>query len=766
MKLAKDISVTTWVGTREDRPFSGTFDGGRHTLTVNISQTQRGEDANQQGVAPFHFIKNATIKNLTVDGDITSDTYHTSGLVGFASGTNLIEGCTVKAKLHVGQDYVGGIVGHGLTSTTTIKGCVFAGTIEGTILNIPGGTSRYNVGGIWGWNDSGSTPILINCLEYGTYNSVYSMHPIGLQGNAGTITNCYYLTPKKGNPDNACTVSGAAKAIALDTAPDNLGDLVQDYGIVKAYANGLLYNGKYYVPFALSGSGTEDNPFIISNTADWNDFANFVNAKYTFSGQFVKLSGNINVETTVGVDNGKSFQGTFDGDGNTLTFNKGTEESPFAEDYCAPFRHVKNAVIKNLHVDGTIYTSAKKAAGFVGESHGALTLTGCISSVNINSSIKGDGTHGGLVSTLSGSGNDITIEGCVFDGSFATTNGTINCGGFIGWPVYNTPTIKNSLMIPASVGAGMLANTFTRVYSTYEPTIDNCYYVATTDLRTDQGTAAVATATAPANLGNLVQNYGIVKAYANGIRFGGTYYVAPASISLANAADNSTTISNANGYVANVTLACLPFDVTIAGSPLAGATARPLTSASISGSTLTLTFGDAVTTLKAGTPYIIKWIADANYVDDDEHNIVSPVFSGVTIDKTDRSYDTETASPAVTTDARVRFIGTYSSTTFTAADNSILLLGGENKLYYPAAGAGIGSCRAYFKIGEDGAAAPRLTGFSIDFGDDEATGIISTTNYTNDTNSDAWFTLDGRKLSGKPTAKGLYIVNGKKVIVK
>ena len=206
--------------------------------------------------------------------------------------------------------------------------------------------------------------------------------------------------------------------------------------------------------------------------------------------------------------------------------------------------------------------------------------------------------------------------------------------------------------------------------------------------------------------------------------------------------------------------------MTIADSPLAGAVARPLTSASISGSTLTLTFGDAVTTLKAGTPYIIKWIADANYVDDDEHNIVSPVFSGVTIDKTDRSYDTETASPAVTTDARVRFLGTYSSTTFTAADNSILLLGGENKLYYPAAGAGIGAQRAYFKIGEDGAAAPRLTGFSIDFGDDEATGIISTTNYTNDTNSDAWFTLDGRKLSGKPTAKGLYIVNGKKVIVK
>ena len=58
------------------------------------------------------------------------------------------------------------------------------------------------------------------------------------------------------------------------------------------------------VAWPTQGTGIEDNPFIISSTDDWNGFANFVNGDYTFSGQFVKLSGNINVETTVGVDNG------------------------------------------------------------------------------------------------------------------------------------------------------------------------------------------------------------------------------------------------------------------------------------------------------------------------------------------------------------------------------------------------------------------------------------------------------------------------------
>jgi hypothetical protein len=43
---------------------------------------------------------------------------------------------------------------------------------------------------------------------------------------------------------------------------------------------------------------------------------------------------------------------------------------------------------------------------------------------------------------------------------------------------------------------------------------------------------------------------------------------------------------------------------------------------------------------------------------------------------------------------------------------------------------------------------------------------IETTNYTNYTNSNAWYTLSGTRLSGKPTQKGIYIVNGKKVVIK
>ncbi|MBR1520243.1 MAG: hypothetical protein IJ635_03290 [Bacteroidaceae bacterium] len=628
-----------------------------------------------------------------------------------------------------------------------------------------------------------------------------------IQMKSGTIT-FYHVGALGGSPGTNVdgTIAGAGESTLMVSDDKNL--LARKYPENVSFVNPYWQNGDNRAAggngggrgaastsgsanavtagWPTQGKGIEDTPFIVSSTDDWNTFAGYVNSGYAFSGNFVKLGDDISVSTMAGTSDANSFQGTFDGDGHTLTFTKGTSAEPFAEEYCAPFRHVKNATIKNLHVAGTIYTNQKKAAGIVGISHQNLSITGCRSSISIvSSTVTGDdnhdGTHGGLVGTLAGENNTVTIDGCVFDGSFATTNGTINCGGFIGWVTYNKPTITNSLMAPASVGAGMVANTFSRWHTGYEPTITNSYYVATTNLPTDQGTAAYATATAPANLGSLVEDYGMVEAYTNGILVGGTYYVAPATVTLADGSDNNTAISSADGCVADVTLSgrtlfkdgswntiCLPFSVTLAGSPLAGATARPLTSASISGSTLTLTFSDAVTTLKAGTPYIIKWTKPDPYVAYDGTNadgtsdIVSPVFSGVTISST---------AADMVTDA-VTFRGTFSPVNIPGEDRSILFLGSANTLYYPNAAMQIGSCRAYFQLngitaGDPGSGAPVRT-FVLHFGDeDEATGIISISKESKSQGvADGWYTLDGRRLQGQPSQRGIYINNGRKIVIK
>ena len=55
----------------------------------------------------------------------------------------------------------------------------------------------------------------------------------------------------------------------------------------------------------------------------------------------------------------------------------------------------------------------------------------------------------------------------------------------------------------------------------------------------------------------------------------------------------------------------------------------------------------------------------------------------------------------------------------------------------------------------------------MNFGGDRNASGITTTNYTNNTNSiGAWYDLSGRLLIGRPNTKGMYIHNGHKVVVK
>ena len=68
-------------------PYSGTFDGNGHTLKFNWNA---GKD-NQ--IAPFWYVKDATIKNLRTQGKITSKGYGLSGMVYIALGTTTITGC-------------------------------------------------------------------------------------------------------------------------------------------------------------------------------------------------------------------------------------------------------------------------------------------------------------------------------------------------------------------------------------------------------------------------------------------------------------------------------------------------------------------------------------------------------------------------------------------------------------------------------------------------------------------------------------------------
>ena len=174
VRMTADVGpVTTMVGGT----FSGTFDGGSHTLTVNIS----GGNAS---VATFEVVKDATIQNLTLAGSITSSGIHSAALVkSFSeSGTS----CTIKnvdiyADVNCAQNYIGGFIGHaGTANTVNIENSIFAGSINKT-----GSEQGGYIGGFIGWSQQ-LTATIDNCAFTGSYSNIKSFNNIGFSYNAPT----------------------------------------------------------------------------------------------------------------------------------------------------------------------------------------------------------------------------------------------------------------------------------------------------------------------------------------------------------------------------------------------------------------------------------------------------------------------------------------------------------------------------------------------------------------------------------------------------
>ena len=167
--------------------------------------------------------------------------------------------------------------------------------------------------------------------------------------------------------------------------------------------------------------------------------------------------------------------------------------------------------------------------------------------------------------------------------------------------------------------------------------------------------------------------------------------------------------------------------------------------------------------LKAGVPYIIKWDAGKS-------DIVDPVFRLVTIN--DKMNDAETS------DQKVVFKGTYVKRTCTEEDKNILFLGAKNKLYYPQPGQddakkteiypSIGTFRAYFQLTDT---QWKVKEFRLNFnGDEEATPLLSPEGDDNAASprggmEGVIYDLSGRKVN-RQLPKGIYIVNGKKILIK
>ena len=244
-----DLSGIDWtpIGIDYNHQYTGTFDGGDHTIT-GLTVTGSNEYAGLFG----RIGSGGTVKNVVLEGvQITSDNSlgYAGGIAGW-SFKGKIENSSVSGSVS-GNSIAGAVVGTqlggaitGCSSSATVKGVTFAGGIAGetnsgasltacyatgdvTVEN--DGTSNALAGGVVGYNGGSST--LTACYAAGNVSGKGSgtIHVGGAVGkNYGTLTACYW----SGLPDNdnggATKVDGTT--VTWQTAVDAMNNALQSAG--------------------------------------------------------------------------------------------------------------------------------------------------------------------------------------------------------------------------------------------------------------------------------------------------------------------------------------------------------------------------------------------------------------------------------------------------------------------------------------------------------------------------------------------------------
>ena len=723
------------IGTGGSKYFSGTYDGG-----------------------------GKNISGLTVNGS-----YKTAGLFGcVSSGTVrnvvLVSPTVSNTSTDVSSIFVGTIAGD--CSFATIENC----HVINPTVSAPGNVySTKSIGALIGYLDelfsitSITNNYVTNCYYYGGNQS----NAIGHTDANSTVTrvSAAHLV----NLGNNVTIQTAMADELGFTCDSDGDDVVENYwrqGAELTLGNTLGEAPEYYALNYATTAGTINGSTLTVGNADATVSAAIRSDGQPHSITYMKADGTTGQADAIALDGTETSLGDYRQE---KWYFVGIDFSHTGEIRCYGDVHIILCDGKTMTVDGNGSHALWSPFGnfyFYGQNGqtGTLNATGRINAADNNA-----GTltiNGGIINATGDYG--ISAYGLIIN------RGTVNATGNDGHGIWSGgDLIINGGTVNATGGSSSFG-----IYA------DNDITLGWTK-PTDRITASSYSANGTVKIADGQSLYNGSEVLSGTItdmsKLDGKTQRPYKTITLADAADNSSAIREWNGSVAEVTLQgrtltkdgnwntlCLPFSLTeeqIAASPLAGATIKTMdntaggTRLDRGNGTLTLKF-NTVDAIEAGKPYIIKWDGDGT------NNIVNPVFQGVTISST-------TPTAVESWDWNVTFVGQYSPFSIVNSGatgdnegnkNEILLMTKGNKIGYSKNPRTLKCFRCHFYV-------PTSSGeftarnIEVDFGEGEATSVASMEDGRSKM-EDVYYTLDGRKLEGKPTAKGMYIVNGRKVIIK
>ena len=512
----------------------------------------------------------------------------------------------------------------------------------------------------------------------------------------------------------------------------------------------------------------QNGTILIKDANEWKLFCKLVNGGRKNLNARLEADVNLGDESAMVSTEEHKYAGTFDGQGYTLKLNWDSGSNG----YIAPFGVVEGATIKNLRTEGQITSNEKFLSGLLMSAYGTITLTNCVSNVNITSSILISACDAaGMIYSVK-PGANVTIDDCVVKGNITATTdiGKNKMAGFVG-NQEGTCTLNNCLYLGSSNG-----DTYSRTFvgdASYgaTTTLNNCYYLNACG--TAQGTHITAEQLKSGEVAKKLQNNRTDKCYwaqqlgempdfyntADKSKANYVYYDAakkgwtcddfrltdgqPLPIGLDFTAANVTYERDLS--IGKATL-CLPYDLYAQGFKVYTLSG---------GNKNEVHFKEVDDKLTAYTPYYIT----ANGM---------PQLGGRNIEV--KAYK---ADKMTTPAAGYKFTGTVagvSNATAAAANAYILQDDGKfHKVTTDNPGATIPAYHAYIICPPQASGAKQLSVVL----DGETTGIGDVTNEATDGKNGPVYDLQGRRVVDRlddvtrhQLPAGVYIVGGRKVVVK
>ena len=559
----------------------------------------------------------------------------------------------------------------------------------------------------------------------------------------------------------------------------------------------ILYPKWNIMPQVITGEGTEQSPYIIASTEDWNKIATnitYFNSTFNgYQGKFIRLDADINVSQIMGTmtaesTQGNAFQGTFDGNNHAITATISDTEHQGT----APFCYINNATIKNLIANGTIEAGSKQhAAALVGFANGTSRIENC----KVTASVSG-GTHiGGILGHSLNS--NVTISGCLFSGTM--TGGATAKGAIIGWGDHGSMTVTNCIyLMPLNQNTDALD--VIRKSGGYDGviTVNNTYKT------TSVGSYGVQASVNPVEpiesemSQKLLTLYGctmyaLTPCTVSGIDANYDMRTAAVSITPTVTSPNSMALSYGNDFTATLNgdaVAQLPIDINEVGDytlVLTGTGDYVGTKTyhfTVIGDHVRITLVEDVATYSSNDDLNFTGSALNAYIAagyNKEHNQVLlvhvydvPAGTGIFLrGQAGESYNIPKSTSQSYYVNMLKAHVTAGPVAQTEGSLTNFLLGKVNdviKFYAASANASLGDNKAYLQVPTSFLSNNSAREVNIVF-EEDATGIGNLTPALSE-GEGAWYDLQGRLVTvkgltdTKPMKKGLYIVNGRKVVIK